>query len=114
MTASGEKTEATVTTDQSVALLAEFEQAARDKIEKAISIEDNGFNCVVHVMQEAISDQHVARAVFSLNGKTLTAEARIHARAADGRIKLIVKLREEMASVIAREVLMPALLNLRL
>ena len=55
-------------TDQSVALLKELEQAARDKVEHSINVGGNGFECVVHIHKSAIDMDTVAVAIFKLNG----------------------------------------------
>lgn len=100
-------------TDQSVALLKEMEQAARDKVESAVRIEGNAFNCVVHVMREVVSAEIVAAAIFTLNGNQCRAEARVRddalGRGVDSKVELIGRLRDEMARVIAWEMLRPAL-----
>ena len=98
-------------TDQSVALLKEMEKAARDKIEHALSVGGNGFECVVHVFSDHADDAMVAVAIFKLNGKPLRAEARIHGyeRKSEPITKIVRGLVDATAAEIAREILMPAM-----
>ncbi len=95
-------------TDASVKLLKEMESAARQKVDESIRLEGNGFECVVHVEEDPMSAQRVARAVFTLNGKRMTAEARVDA---DNRnpAALWGSLRDALSVVIATEVLMRAM-----
>lgn len=97
-------------TDESVRLLREMEQAARDKVEQSINVGGNGFECVVHVMKEAMSMDTVAVAIFKLNGKPMRAEARVEGwDTAEVCRKLPERLRDAVAQKIAVEVLAPSL-----
>lgn len=95
-------------TDESVRLLKEMEQAARDKVDHSIRLEGNGFECVVEIMLDNMSDQLIARAVFVLNGKRMDAEARV-SRRDDNPATLAGALRDAVAQRLAAEILMPAI-----
>lgn len=97
-------------TDESVRLLKEMEQAARDKVDHSIRLEGNGFECVVEIMLDNMSDQRIARAVFVLNGKRMDAEARV-SRRDDNPATLAGALRDAVAQRLAAEILMPAMFN---
>lgn len=95
-------------TDESVRLLKEMETAARDKIDQSIRLDGNGFECVVEIMLDNMSDQRIARAVFVLNGKRMDAEARV-SRREDSPATLAGALRDAVAQRLAAEILMPAI-----
>jgi hypothetical protein len=96
-------------TDQSVALLKELEQAARDKVEHSINVGGNGFECVVHIHKSAIDMDTVAVAIFKLNGKQMRAEARIEGWRLKDAQELPVKIRDAVALKIATEIVGTAL-----
>lgn len=59
-------------TDESVRLLREMEEKSKAEIIKAIKLEKNGFEAVIHVMKH-FEDQTIEfRSLFSLNGKRFT------------------------------------------
>lgn len=97
-------------TDQSVALLREMEGKAEAEIIKAVSVANTTFECVVHKHLDAASDKLLWRAVFKLNGKHMTAD--IETDRPRGQLAPVEemranfeKLRDEMAKVIASEVI---------
>jgi hypothetical protein len=106
-------TEVRAPTDDSVKLLTEMETAAQKRVDDAVRIEGNGFNCVVHFIREAMSDTIKAKAIFDLNGARLTVTAEtpggLSAGMSDPKRTLVFKLRDAMALEIASQVLLPAL-----
>lgn len=94
-------------TDDSVRLLKEFEEEAREKIESSLNVGANGFECTIMTEREHITDEVIAVALFKLNGISLRAKASI--RGFDKRDKgpkgLAIALRDEVAKVIANELL---------
>lgn len=101
-------------TDHSVALLAEFQEKAEAKVIKAIAVEDNKFNCVVHTMHDCGGDRFVARAIFDLNGHKMHVDADVSGIEVADKEKLILKLRDAVALKIANESLSVALRTLKL
>ena len=101
-------TETRAPTDESVRLLKEMEEAARNKVDQSIRLDGNDFKCVVEIMQDAMSDQRVAYAVFELNGKRMTAEHRV-SRRDDNPAALAIGIRDEIAKTIATAVIGAAL-----
>ena len=101
-------------TDESVRLLREMEAKAKEQVIAAVHVGDTTFECVVHTMRYAEDGSTRFLAIFSLNGKKMTAEYREH----DWRIgppqEAIGKLRDAMAAKIATEILLPALASLKL
>lgn len=94
-------------TDQSVALLREMESAAKDEVIKAIHVGNTVFDCVVHTWRDDLSDSTKYRAIFSLNGKKLSADAEMP-RGRHRPVKPTDEfelLREAVAREIAAEVL---------
>lgn len=94
-------------THESVRLLTEMEQAARDKIEASIKVGDTAFECVVHVLFDHASGDRIFKAVFSLGGVKMRVEHRVNAyRDADvGKDDGIIGLRDMMAREIASAIL---------
>lgn len=101
-------------TDQSVALLREMEQKAEAEVVKAVRVGDNGFDCVVQKILDEASDAVIWRAVFSLNGKRMTAEFSAPSFAAQDIGRMAAGLRDEAAKAIAGEVLTAGFSHLRL
>jgi hypothetical protein len=95
-------------TDESVKLLREMEAKAQEQVIEAMHVGDMTFECVVHTLKRWEDDTTTLKAVFSLNGKKLTAEYTDHAWRTNKR-DMVMKLRDEMAKVIAEQVLIPAL-----
>jgi hypothetical protein len=63
-------------TVESVRLLKEMEQAARDKAYESVRLNDNGFECVIHSFVDTFGAEYVFKIIFSLNGKKHFAEVR--------------------------------------
>lgn len=101
-------------TDASVKLLREMEAEAKEQVVEAIRVGNTTFECVVHVMKNPLEDSLELRAIFSLNGKKLTAEhtSRGQLGSVDRR-KMFEGLRAAIADTISREVLVSALGGLR-
>lgn len=95
-------------TDESVRLLAEFEAKARERIVEAIHVGDGVFECVVHIEKSFADDAVRLMAVFSLNGKKLTAEFKEHGHRVERKAALL-GLRDAIAKEIAHQILVPAL-----
>jgi hypothetical protein len=100
-------------TDDSVRLLREMEGKAKEQIIEALHIGDTTFDCVVHVSKRFEDSTTRLLAVFSLNGKKLTAEHIEHDHRYE-RDAAFAALRDAIAKEIATEVLVPALSRLRI
>lgn len=100
-------TEKRAPTDESVKLLREMEEASKKEVIKSISVGGNGFDCVIHVFLDALSDTTKARAVFELNGVKQVATAEL-ANWKYSEAELVNLLRDEVAKVIATEMLIKA------
>lgn len=70
-------TEKRAPTDESVRLLREMEAKAKAEVIKAVAINDNLFNGVIHTMFDALSYRTTVRLVYSMNGKKLTTDYHI-------------------------------------
>ena len=70
-------TEKRAPTDDSVRLLREMEDKAKAEVIKAVAINDNLFNGVIHTMFDALSYRTTVRLVYSMNGKKLTTDYHI-------------------------------------
>lgn len=70
-------TEKRAPTDDSVRLLREMEAKAKAEVIKAVAINDNLFNGVIHTMFDALSYRATVRLVYSMNGKKLTTDYHI-------------------------------------
>lgn len=95
-------------TDESVKLLREMETKAKDEVVKSLHVGNTIFECIVQQYLDNFNDQVVISAVFKLNGKRMRAEHRMYTREAQDKAKLAQGLRDEMAKIIATEVLLPA------
>lgn len=102
-------TEKRAPTDESVKLLREMEDKAREQVEQSINVGGNGFECVVNIHKEALSMDTVAVALFKLNGRSLRAEARVEGWDRDDIAKLAPRLRDEVAKELANAILSPSL-----
>ena len=101
-------------TDESVKLLREMEEKAEAEVIQAVRVGDTVFECVVQRRFDAMSDQTLWRAVFKLNGKTMTAESATNGREHPDEGSLLRAwgaLRENMAKTIAGEVLTEAFIR---
>lgn len=96
-------------TDESVKLLREMEQKAEAEVIKAVQVGNATFECVVHQWLDPMSDKINWRAIFKLNGKQMTAEVTTETRRSGYKMDAVRedfdKLSQEVAKVIAREVL---------
>ena len=70
-------TEKRAPTDESVRLLREMEAKAKAEVIKAVAVNDNLFNGVIHTMFDALSYRTTVRLVYSMNGKKLTTDYHI-------------------------------------
>ncbi len=102
-------TEKRAPTDDSVKLLREMEQKAKAEVIKSVSVGNSVFECVVHHAHDMMSDKLRWRAVFKLNGKQMTAD--IETSPYESNLPAD-RLRDEMAKVIASEVLNDAFVAL--
>ena len=97
-------------TDDSVKLLREMEAKAQEQIIEAVHVGDTTFECVLHQCRQPLDDSRKWLAVFSLNGKKLTAEFEWR----DWQIKrqdAALGLLDAIAKTIANEVLTSALMR---
>jgi hypothetical protein len=95
-------------TDESVALLKEFEDAADKRRIETLHLVDNAFHGTIHVAELAFSGTIKARLIFDLNGHRITVEAETASFArsdAEQQKKLLLDLRDKAAERIAAEVL---------
>ena len=95
-------------TDDSVNLLREMEQKARDQVIEAVHVGDTHFECVLHTMKHPIDASTELLAIFSMNGKKMTVSHR-EQNWVGTKADLVIKLRDAMAKEIATTILLPAL-----
>lgn len=103
-------------TDESVKLLREMEAKAEAEVIRAVQVGNSTFECCVHQYSDCMSDRMKWRAIFKLNGKQMSAVVETDLRkntkmAVDAR-ENFAALRDEMAKVIATEVLNDAFVAL--
>lgn len=65
-------------TDESVRLLREMEQTAKDQVIKAVALEGNGFKGVVHFRYNALSATKDFVSIFDLNGHRYTVQSQFN------------------------------------
>lgn len=56
-------------TDESVRLLRDMEQKARDSIIGAVRIKDCPIDCVIHTHEDLLNGQKLFKTIYSVNGK---------------------------------------------
>jgi hypothetical protein len=100
-------------TDESVRLLKEMEKAAEAKIDSSRRLFDNRFDCLVQTLRFPHDDTLVARAVFTLNGKVMKAEAELPMWSKPEPADILGLLRDDMAKQIANEVINSAIERIR-
>ena len=93
-------------TDESVKLLREMEQAARDKVVQAIRLENSPIDCVVHAQMDALNVRRDFCVFVRINGQKLEVrksfdEEATFEKIADGLLAAV-------SERIAAEVLAPA------
>lgn len=93
-------------TDESVKLLREMEQAAKDNIVHTLKLEKNGFEAVVHFCISALDLNYMGKAIFDLNGKRMVVEESISQY--QGPKALVQALMKKISEKIAEEVLQHA------
>lgn len=90
----------------------EIKQKAEQEIIQSVHIEGNGFNAVLHIALECVSNDKIFRAIYDLNGKRVVTNY-THKKDwlsdEDDRPAAIRGLLTRMSEDIAREVLMVAL-----
>lgn len=91
-------------TDESVKLLREMEQKAKDQIIQAIHVGNSVFECVVHMNKSMMDGSTTILAVFSLNGKKMTAEFTAHEWRTN-TVQMVEGLKLAIADKISREIL---------
>jgi hypothetical protein len=92
-------------TDESVRLLKEMEEKAQAKVDAAVHIENNAFNCVVHSWYDGFNDINILRAVFDLNGTRMTVQVSKSCLSLDDKVALAGQLRDAIAKEIANSAL---------
>ena len=70
-------TEKRAPTDESVRLLKEMEEAARNKVLETIVVADTSFQCKIHKVMDPLNGQDIYNVVFSLGGQKRRTEVRI-------------------------------------
>lgn len=100
-------------TDDSVKLLREMEDKAREQIVKAVHVGDHAFDCVVHHMRHHEDMSTELAAILSVNGRKMTVRHRARPFESDPQ-KIVTDLRDKIAIEIANEILAPALRDLKL
>jgi len=94
-------------TDESVRLLREMEQAARDKVVQAIRLENSPIDCVIHTQNDAMNARRDFCLFVHINGKRL--EVRRSFDSLDATVEEIADgLLTAISERIAAEVLAPA------
>ena len=98
-------TEKRAPTDDSVRLLREMEAKAKAEVIKAVAINDNLFNGVIHTVFDALSYRTTVRLVYSMNGKKHTTDYHIDdSRSLDDSIAgLIYAVARDIAIEILRK-----------
>lgn len=92
-------------TDESVKLLREMENKAKEQVIKAVAVVDNKFNCTIQVWQDSISDSIDVLVVFDLNNERLTAKHRIFMYQPKSVHEIVQELLKAISDEIARHLI---------
>lgn len=104
-------TEKRAPTDESVKLLREMEQRAREQVLKAISINNTEVEGVLHMMRNHLSCTYVFRFLYQINGKKMTTDYEVNEFELP-KYKWIDGLINAVAVDIAREILLKPFSNI--
>lgn len=97
-------------TDESVRLLREMEQSARDKVTQAIRLENSPIDCVVHVQENLMTSDRDYCVFVKVNGKRLEVRKSFAAGTSDDGIA--AGLLEAISNSIACNILARAFTDL--
>ena len=101
-------TEKRAPTDQSVALLKEMEEAARKKVNETIVVADTSFECKIHKIFEAMSDQDVYAIHYKMNGLQRNVNVRVDRYKQLTPVEVACIIRDKVAVDIANEMIATA------
>lgn len=90
-------TEKRAATDESVRLLKEMEQAARDSVIKSVQLENNVISAVVHTAYDHLSCKHLYAVLMKINGKNHRIDVDVNEWDATDSEKLIFAVAEAIA-----------------
>lgn len=96
-------------TDESVRLLKEMEEKAREKMLAAVPLKSNAFEGVLFVELDGMNMEYVLAVRARINGKKIEAVVREYAKGAEAIREAMPKLRDELAKQIATEIIMDSL-----
>jgi hypothetical protein len=98
-------TEKRAPTDESVRLLREMENKAKEEIIKSISLPSNEFSGVVHLMRDALSCQIKIAILFTLNGKSHRVDVLLNDFQDDSVDKRMVKILDSVSNYLSATIL---------
>jgi hypothetical protein len=92
-------------------LFGEVKKEAEREIAKAVRIDSNSFNCVVHVYKDAMSGLISLKAFYDLNGRKLTTtiDFDLYDKPEVGIVKLYEAISKDITSQILQTGLLPVL-----
>lgn len=90
-------------TDDSVKLLREMEQAARDQVDQTIRVEDSPIDCLMQINIDLANRERVARVHFKINGVQRVVETRV--KDAADPLTFSQEIAADVAQKIAAEIL---------
>ena len=104
-------TEKRAPTDESVKLLKEMEQAARDKVVETTIVKDTHFECKIHKSVDMHSMQDVYSVIYSLNGRKQTTQVRVDNYELLDPYQVAEHIRNMVATDISNHLLHTAFMN---
>lgn len=105
-------TEKRAPTDESVRLLKEIENAAREKVLDTIVVADTSFECKIHKMYDGPNDQDVYGVVYSLGGIKYKTEVRVDRYQNLTPQEVAIQIRDSVARDIANVLIAPAFVKM--
>jgi hypothetical protein len=98
-------------TDESVRLLNEMEQAARNKVVETTVVKDTHFECKIHKSVDMFSMQDVYSVIYSLNGRNQTTQVRVDNGEMLDPYQVAEHIRNMVAADISNHLLHTAFMN---
>ncbi len=104
-------TEKRAPTDESVKLLKEMEQAARDKVVETTIVKDTHFECKIHKSVDMLSLMDIYSVIYSLNGRKQTTQVKVDNGEMPDPYQVAEHIRNMVAADISNHLLRTAFMN---
>ena len=101
-------TEKRAPTDESIKILKEMEEAARNKVIETVVVADTSFECKIHKVHDIYSLQYIYHVIYKMNGIQRCIDIRIDQRDELTSVQSAICIRDRVALDIANEMISSA------